>query len=106
MNTGVGGTTTAFSANVENVSIVVEPTEIFFWFSTAGDVGPTGGSGGGPASGTPGLANWSEGEVIGFGDPNMSFGSDTTDGTFLSIADFDAFAADSDVNLIGTALRR
>ncbi len=78
-----------------------KPTEIFFWYSTAEDVGPTGGSGGGPASGTPGLANWSDGEVIGFGDPNMSFGLDTTDGTFLSISDFDAFAADTDVDLVG-----
>ncbi len=105
VNTGSGGGTSAFSAAVENVSIVVEPTEIFFWFSTAGDVGPTGGSGGGPASGTPGLANWSEGEIIGFGDPNMSFGSNTTDGTFLSIVDFDSFAADNDVNLEWSALR-
>ena len=37
VNTGTGGgTTTAFSADAENVSIVVEPTEIFFWYSTIG----------------------------------------------------------------------
>ncbi len=93
VNTGSGGGSSAFSVDIENVAIVVEPTEIFFWYSTASDVGPTGGSGGGPASGTPGLANWSAGEIVGFGDPNMTFGLDATDGTFLSITDLDAFAA-------------
>ncbi|TWT84883.1 PilZ domain protein [Planctomycetes bacterium CA13] len=101
VNTGAGGGTSAFSTATETVSVEVEPTEIFFWYSTSGDVGPTGGSGGGPTSGTPGLTNWSEGQVIGFGDPNMSFGVDTTDGTFLSITDFDAFATDTDVEMSG-----
>ena len=100
VDTGAGGGTTAYSSSTENVSVFVEPTEIFFWYSTLGDVGPTGGSGGGPPSGTPGLANWSEGEVIGFGDPNRAFGT-ATDGTFLSVSDFDLLAADSDVDLVG-----
>ena len=64
--------------------------------STTDDVGPAHSQ---PGSGVAGLDSWSEGEIIGASDPNLSFGSGTTDGTFSSVVNFDLFAADADVDI-------
>ena len=66
--------------------------------STTGDVGPAYSQ---PASGVAGLPSWSESSVVGMGDPNLSFGSGTTTGTFGLVSDFDAFAGDGDTEISG-----
>ncbi len=43
--------------------------------------------------------SWTDGEVMRFGDPNLAFEPGTTAGTFSSIFDIDAFAADGKANV-------
>ncbi|MCF8052208.1 MAG: DUF4347 domain-containing protein, partial [Desulfobacterales bacterium] len=69
------GSTTPFSTAAETASITIIPVEIVLHMTTAGDVS---------FSGVPGLDEWSTGEVLAFGDPDLSFGLDSTDGTFSS----------------------
>ena len=96
VDTTSNGGSTAFSAATETANITVEPTEVLLWLSSTDDVGPDYSQ---PGSGVSGLESWSEGEIIGVSDPNLSFGSGTTNGTFSSIVNFDLFAADSDVDI-------
>jgi VCBS repeat-containing protein len=61
------------------------------WLSTSGDVpGP---------SGTPGISSWTEGEVLRFSNPGLTFEPGTTGGTFSSIINFDGFAVDGNVDI-------
>ncbi len=98
VNTGTGGVATAFSSATESASIYVEPAESGMWLSTDSDVGPDYGE---ATSGVAGLSSWSEGTVIGMGDPNLSYGVGTTNGTFQAVSNFDLFAADNDVEITG-----
>ena len=92
------GATTAFSTATESASIYVEPAEVLLWLSTTSDIGPAYFQ---DPSGVPGLDSWSDGTVVGMGDPNLSFGSGTTTGTFSAVTNFDAFAADFNVDITG-----
>ena len=71
---------------------------MLLWMSTTGDVGPAYSN---PDSGVAGLPSWSESSVIGMGDPNLSFGSGTTGGTFGLVSNFDLFAADGNTEISG-----
>ncbi len=95
--TGNGGTT-AFSTATETASITVEPTEVLLWLSTNQDVGP---AYSGPPSGVTGLESWSDGTVVGMGDPSLSFGAAATNGTFSKAVDFDLLAGDSNADITG-----
>ncbi|MEQ9407983.1 MAG: DUF4347 domain-containing protein, partial [Fuerstiella sp.] len=53
------------------------------WLTTDADVSSP--------SGAPGLDAWSGGDVLDFGDPNLSFGAGTTNGTLSALVDFDSF---------------
>ncbi len=64
----------AFEANATSSSAVL-------WLSTEGNV---------VSGGAPGDDTWNAAEIIQFGDPNLSFGMGTTNGTFASIADLSA----------------
>ncbi len=68
VNASTTGATTAFSTATETASIYVEPAEILLWSSTTSDVGPAYFQ---DPSGVPGLDSWSDGTVIGMGDPNL-----------------------------------
>ncbi len=98
VDTTTNGGATAYSAATETAGIYVEPTEVLLWMSTTGDVGPAYSQ---PDSGVAGLPSWSQSSVIGMGDPNLSFGSGTTTGTFGLVSNFDAFAADGATILNG-----
>ncbi|KAA1257576.1 Cadherin domain protein [Rubripirellula obstinata] len=52
------------------------------WLSTSDDVSN---------SGTTGLQNWTSGEAITLGDPNLNLGSATSDGTISSLFNLDDF---------------
>ena len=71
---------------------------LLLWLSTTGDVGPDYSE---PTSGVPGLPSWSDSTVIGLGDPNLSYGAGTTNGTFQAVSNFDLFAADNDTDING-----
>ncbi|WP_339672695.1 DUF4347 domain-containing protein [Dasania marina] len=71
------------------------------WLTTIGDVS---------GASSPGLANWSAGELLEVADPNLRFettpvpATGTTDGTFTAIVDFDDFnpvsvGGDDDVSI-------
>ena len=92
------GATNAFSTAIESAIVYVEPTEILLWLSTTDDVGPAYSQ---DPSLVPGLDSWSDGTVIGMGDPGLSFGSGTTTGTFSAVTNFDSFAADFNVDITG-----
>ncbi len=98
VDTTTNGNATAFSSATEFAGIYVEPTEILLWMSTTSDIGPLYGQ---DPSGVPGLDSWSDGTVIGMGDPNLSFGTGTTTGTFSAVTNFDSFAADFNVDITG-----
>ena len=66
---------------------------ISLWVSTDNDV-PS-------PSGVTGLDSWSAGEALEFGDPNLAFGENSTDGTFSSTFDLNPFALDSDADIDG-----
>ncbi len=98
VNTTTNGGTTAYSIATETASVYVEPTEVLLWMSTTGDVGPAYSQ---PDSGVAGLPSWSESSLIGMGDPNLSFGAGTTDGTFSLVSNFDLFAGDGNTEIRG-----
>ncbi len=81
--TDPSGNTSEFGTNVAAVE-----SSALLWLSTKDDVS---------SSGAPGLDNWTDGQIIHLGDPNLNFGL-STDGTFSSVVNFDAMG-DGDVNI-------
>ena len=50
-------------------------------------------------SDTPGLSDWTEGEVLQFSDPTLTFGPGGTDGTFSSVLDLNPYFDSGDVDI-------
>jgi len=84
VDASVVGNATPFSVVSETASITGTPVEMVLHLATTADVS---------GSGTPGLTDWSSSELLGFGDPNISFEPGTTDGTFSSLFDLDSYAS-------------
>jgi uncharacterized delta-60 repeat protein len=83
---GNGGTAQA------TVTITVQPREIRILFTSQGDVNN---------SKVPGISSWDAGEVLGIGDPNLSFEPAGSDGSVLPYMDLEAFAASNDMTING-----
>ncbi|WP_297696753.1 DUF2341 domain-containing protein, partial [uncultured Eudoraea sp.] len=83
---GNGGTAQA------TVNITVQPREVRILFSTASDVNN---------SKVPGVASWDAGEVLGIGDPNLSFEPAGSDGSVLPYMDLEQFSASNNMTLNG-----
>ena len=67
------------------------PVGSSLWLSTLDDVS---------GSGAPGLAAWTDGEVIAFADPNLVFEPGTTNGTFFSALNLDDFGNGADIDAL------
>lgn len=74
------------------VNITVQPREARILFSTQSDVNN---------SKVPGVASWDAGEVLGIGDPNLSFEPAGSDGSVLPYMDLEQFAASNNMTLNG-----
>ncbi len=68
------------------------------WMSTESDV-----TGGGLPTATPlpPLDSWTEGEVLQFADPDLALWPGTSGGSFSTVFDLDAFAADGNSDIYG-----
>ncbi|WP_035247523.1 DUF7948 domain-containing protein, partial [Desulfogranum mediterraneum] len=73
-------------------TLTVQPREIRILFTTQSDVSN---------SKVPGIADWDAGEVLGIGDPNLSFEPVGSDGSILPYMDLEAFAASTDMTING-----
>ncbi|MEM7473566.1 MAG: DUF4347 domain-containing protein [Planctomycetota bacterium] len=74
--------------------VSIKPTtapDSVLWFSTSGDVGSP--------SGVTGLDSWRDGEALQLGDPNLSFGEGTTDGTLSALFNLDNLVDDGAADL-------
>ena len=87
--TGNGGIS-AYSTATETAAISVNPVQIVLYFSTFGDV---------TTGGTTGVDTWTSGDLIGFGDPGLSFEPGTTDGTLYTTLNLGSFATDGDASI-------
>ena len=61
------------------------------WLSTSGDVSSP--------SGVTGLEAWGRDQALTLGDPNLAFGSGTTDGTLANVFNLDGMVNDGNANL-------
>ncbi|MBT8443487.1 MAG: hypothetical protein KJO13_02005, partial [Gammaproteobacteria bacterium] len=86
---GNGGTS-AYSAATETANLTVNPVQVVLYFSTFSDV---------TTSGAPGVDSWTSGDLIGFGDPGLSFEPGTTDGTLYTTLDLGSFATDGTASI-------
>ena len=86
----VGSASVALAA--VNDAPVLDNSEAGLLLSTIADVS---------GSAAPGLANWTDGEMLAFGAPDLGFGENTTAGTFSSTGfNLDAFAGDADIDAL------
>ena len=83
---GNGGTAQA------TATLTVQPREIRILFTTQSDVSN---------SKVPGISSWDAGDVLGIGDPNLSFEPVGSDGSVLPYMDLEAFAASSNMTING-----
>ncbi len=74
----------------QQFDIIVDPTQIVLYISTAANV---------TASGAPGLDDWTAGDVLEIGDPNIAFEPGTTNGTLYNALMLGDFASDGDARL-------
>ncbi|MCP4544579.1 MAG: DUF11 domain-containing protein [Chloroflexi bacterium] len=79
----------------DTVTNTVNVQSGILWLTTNNDVS---------SSGAPGLDSWTNGQIIEFGGPNLTFDPagtppNTTNGTFSSILNIDDFAQDGDANV-------
>lgn len=88
-NSGAGGSLTDTDSILINVIAV---NSAAFWMSTD------------KAASTTSGVTWNDGEIVSFTSPGLGFEPGTTSGTFASIIDLDAFAADSKADI--SALHR
>ena len=81
------------TVNAINDAPVLDASEAGLLLSTIADVS---------GSAAPGLANWTDGEMLAFGAPDLGFGENTTAGTFSSTGfNLDAFAGgDADIDAL------
>ncbi|MGB5676410.1 MAG: DUF2341 domain-containing protein, partial [Gammaproteobacteria bacterium] len=86
VNDGNGGTAQA------TATVTVQPREIRILFTTQSDVNN---------SKVPGISSWDAGDVLGIGDPNLSFEPVGSDGSVLPYMDLEAFAASNDMTING-----
>ncbi len=82
VDVSTNGGATAYSTATETATVSIRPVQIVLHFSTTGDV---------TSSGAPGLDSWDNAELLGYGDPNLSLGPGTTDGTFYQTLDLRTF---------------
>ena len=83
---GNGGTAQA------TVTITVQPREIRILFTTQSDVNN---------SKVPGISSWDAGDVLGIGEPNLTFEPAGSDGSVLPYMDLEAFAASNNLTVNG-----
>ncbi len=81
---------TTGSTSELSTSYQTTAAEASLWLSTKDDV---------TAAGTPGLDDWTEGEVLEFGDPGLAFEPTGTAGTFSSVFDLNPYFDDGDVDV-------
>ncbi len=85
-NSGSGG------ALADTDVVPISVTSASLWVSSVGSASVPPGAGG---------TSWTDGQVVSFGNPNLALGAGTTGGTFSSVFNIDAFAADGDANING-----
>ena len=90
VNVAVNGGAESFSVATESASINVIAVKIVWFLSTEEDV---------TLSGVAGLDNWTAGELLSMGDPNLAFEPGTTNGTFASAFNLDTFTLDGDADI-------
>ena len=83
---GNGGTAQA------TATFTVHPREIRILFTTQSDVNN---------SKVPGISSWDAGDVLGIGDPNLSFEPAGSDGSVLPYMDLEAFSASGNMTING-----